>query len=118
MRDGECGTYTLTEAQKQELWDSAMQAKAERDARLPDEASCLHAIRDGFYRLKDLGWRDATYAPADNSPLELIEAGSTGIHKGHRDNERRFWIEADSDLWPSRPILFRVPDAETGDGNA
>lgn len=104
-----CATFTLTEEQKQALWDSAMKAKAERAVRLPDEAACLRALMDGFSRLKELGWRDAVYAPTDGTPLVLIEAGSTGIHQGYRDDERRFWIEGDSDIWPSRPILFRVP---------
>ena len=103
----QCGTFTLTDEQKQELWDAAMKAKAERAQRLPDVAACLCAIRDGHARLIELGWRDASYAPADSSPLHLIEAGSTGIHDGYRDAERRFWITGDGDLWPSRPILFR-----------
>ena len=107
MADIQCGTFTLTEAQKQELWDAAMKAKAERAERLPDEAACLRAMTDAHHRLKELGWRDASYAPANDSPLELIESGSTGIHRGHRDAERRFWIEGDGDLWPSRPVLFR-----------
>lgn len=108
MASGDCGTFALTEAEKQELWDAAMKAKADRAVRLPDEAACLRAITDGVHRLRELGWRDATYALPDGSPIELIEAGSTGIHVGHRDSERRFWIEGEGDLWPSHPILFRI----------
>ena len=117
MTDIQCGTFTLTEAQKQELWDAAMKAKAERAERLPDEAACLRALADGVHRLQELGWRDASYAPTDSSPLQLIEAGSTGIHDGYRDTERRFWITDDGDLWPSRPILFRaaLPAPDTGE---
>lgn len=37
----------------------------------------------------------------------MIEAGSSGIHIGHRD-DHGFWI-CDGDIWPSRPVLFREP---------
>lgn len=111
MTDMRCGTFTLTEAQKEELWASAKKAQAERAARLPTEDVCIAEISACFFRLQELGWRDAIYAPIDGSPLELIEAGSTGIHTGYRDDERRFWI-TDSDTWPSRPILFRALTAQ------
>lgn len=104
----------ITEAEANALWESAMQYKAERAVRLPDEQAAIRAILDGFHRLKELGWRDATYAPTDNSPIEMIEAGSSGIHTGYRDSERRFWIEGDGDLWPSRPILFRATGMKGG----
>lgn len=100
----ECGTFTLSREEGQALWDAAMQAKAERNARLPDEQSCIVAIHDGFTRLKDFGWRDPVYAPK-HAPLDLIEAGSTGIHHGYRD-DIGFWIQ-DDDTWPSRPTLAR-----------
>jgi hypothetical protein len=111
---------TVTEAEAKSMWASAMKYKAERAERLPDEGACVRAIHDGFTRLKELGWREATYAPCDGTPLHVIEAGSTGIHNATRDSERRFWIEADGDLWPSSPILFRVvpvADASTGEDN-
>lgn len=103
----ECGTFTLTEEQKRAILAEALQQKAERDARLPDAAAAIRAICDGYHRLKDLGWREAMYAPCDHSPLDLIEAGSSGIHRGYRDAERRFWID-DGDTWPSSPILWRA----------
>jgi hypothetical protein len=51
------------------------------------------------------GFRDARYAPADGSPLLLIEAGSSGIHDGWRD-EDGFWI-FDGETYPSNPCLFK-----------
>lgn len=59
-----------------------------------------------FDRLRRLGWRDAAYAPKDGRALEVIEAGSTGIHKATRD-EISFWVHDDMDSWPSDPILYR-----------
>lgn len=81
--------------------------KKRRAETMPDEQSAIRVMFDGWVRLKDFGWHEATYAPADGSPLELIEAGSTGIHHGFRDDERRFWIQ-ENDTWPSRPVLYRV----------
>lgn len=82
----------------------------------PSEAEREHlvAMFRGFDALQNLGWREASYAPRDGSPLLLIEAGSTGIHEGHRDGEGRFWAY-DGDTWPSRPILWKpleAPDAD------
>jgi hypothetical protein len=75
----------------------------------PDEKPHLDAIFHAWRALQELGWRDAIYAPRDSSPLLLIEAGSTGVHEGYRD-DIGFWIY-DGDTWPSRPILFKPLDA-------
>jgi hypothetical protein len=63
---------------------------------------CYDALRSRH------GWSAAMYAPADGSQLEVIEAGSTGIHMATRDEERRFWVHDDFDSWPSDPVLYRV----------
>lgn len=82
---------------------------------MPGEHEALVLMFEAFERLKELGWRDSHYAPRDSRPLELIEIGSTGVHRGHcRERPASdfpttwFWIE-DGDLWPSKPILFREP---------
>ena len=101
-----CGTFTLTKGQQAAILESVALAKKERETRMPDEQSAIRALFDAYIRLKDFAWHDATYAPI-GEPLEVIEVGSTGIHKATRDDERRFWIHADNDSWPSRPVLFR-----------
>lgn len=58
-----------------------------------------------YHELQKLGWRETLYAPSD-TPLELIEAGSTGIHEGVRNGDGSFWIY-DGESLPSKPILFR-----------
>lgn len=70
------------------------------------EEKALYAILDAVTQLRADGWRDALYAPRDEL-LELIEAGSTGVHKGTRD-DLGFWIHADGDSLPSSPIMFRL----------
>jgi hypothetical protein len=102
---GEGGCVPLTAEEAQALYVAAMRERDERAARLPDEISALRAMFDAYTRLQELGWREAIYAPLA-FPLELIEVGSTGVHRGYRD-EIGFWID-DGDTWPSRPCLFRL----------
>lgn len=86
-------------------------AQKRRETAMPDEQSAIRHMWDGWYRLKDFGWNDATYCPKDGSEFDAIEAGSTGIHKCSYQGEwpkGHWWIHADGDLWPSLPILFRL----------
>lgn len=98
-------------------WDAMIAAieakKLERATAMPSDEDALRVMFSAWERLKELGWREAMYAPRDGRVLELIEAGSTGIHRGHKD-EKFTWIHDAGDLWPSHPILFRetTPDAE------
>jgi hypothetical protein len=103
--DGGCAHLTAEEGRA--IWDAVKQQQAERRARYPDEATALRAMFDAFVTLKEMGWREAIYAPCDGTPLDVIEVGSTGIHFATRDAERRFWIH-DDNTWPSRPCLFRL----------
>lgn len=80
----------------------------EAEVEFPTELDARRAMFRAWLRLKELGWREAMYAPCDNTPIEVIEAGSTGVHLAHRDKERRFWIEVSGKQWPSRPMLFRL----------
>jgi hypothetical protein len=114
LEDGSHVRLTAEEAQA--LWDEAERQQTERAARLPDEAACLRAMCDAFHRLKELGWREAMYCPKDGSEFDVIEAGSSGIHRCHYmgDWPDGHWYVSDGgDLWPSTPILFRLdPEAE------
>jgi hypothetical protein len=87
-------------------------AKALRTRRMPDERAAIDAMFEAWQRLKELGWNDAQYCPKDGSLFDVIEPGSTGIHRCRYEGEwpkGSWWIEGDGDLWPSRPVLFRVP---------
>ncbi len=83
---------------------------------MPDERAAIRHAHDAYQRLVELGWREVASAPCDRSPLLLIEPGSTGIHRGFRDAERRFWIAEAHDLWPSRPMLYRPAARPTEEG--
>jgi hypothetical protein len=102
------------------LFAAADAAEAQRKADMPTEQSAIAALFEAQLRLKDFGWQDPIYAPKDGSPLELIELGSTGIHRGHYDGEwpTGCWYLYDGDLWPSRPALARAtqsPPQPTGE---
>lgn len=85
-------------------------------SRLPGH---ILALQDAYLALKKEGWNDIAYAPKDGEEIEVLEIGSTGIHKARwhcfggpddRPNWARqgcFFIEDADDLWPSDPILFR-----------
>lgn len=69
------------------------------------EFEALKNLSKAYEALKNLGWQEARYAPM-GVDLEVIEPGSTGIHKAYRDEQRRFWVY-DGDEWPSDPCLYR-----------
>lgn len=100
----------LTRAEADALWDAAQAAKADREKRMPDEKAALRAMQDAYTRLTELGWRDASYCPKDGSHFQAIEAGSTGIHDCSYQGEwpKGTWWIYDGDIWPSRPILFKL----------
>jgi hypothetical protein len=91
--------------------------RAERLARavpVPREDPEGDAIRglDRSYRaLKELGWRDAMYAPRDGTPIDLIEVGCTAVLTNCYRDEVGFWQHAANETWPTRPILFRFTQA-------
>ncbi len=106
---GPGGCLPITRKTAEALWAAAKEAEAKRDAEMPDEITAVRKMTDAFHRLQSLGWRESQYAPKGKD-LHLIEAGSSGIHEGYRD-EHGLWI-VDGDCWPSRAILFRLAPAE------
>lgn len=99
----------------QEEADKILAAVDADDKRLkelmPDVETALRLMTDAHYRLKQLGWAEAIYCPKDGSTFEVIEAGSSGIHKCHYEGEwpnGSWWVHEDGDLWPSHPILWRA----------
>ncbi|HEX8106678.1 MAG TPA: hypothetical protein VF516_03070 [Kofleriaceae bacterium] len=85
----------------------AQQEKRAKD--MPTEQDAVNAMSSAFQRLRELGWKEACYAPTD-TPLKLVEPGSSGIHEGTATGEwpsKSFWIFEVGDQWPSRPCLFK-----------
>lgn len=97
------------------IMDAADKAEKRRAEIMPTEQDAVRAMWDAYRRLEELGWRNATYCPRDGRMLLFIEAGSSGIHEGHCDDQdtayRRptVWLHDHGDLWPSQPVLFREP---------
>lgn len=82
-----------------------------RAASMPTEKDALRVLFDAYERLRELGWREWIYMPKDGTEVQLIEAGSTGVHRGHYQGKwpkGSVWIAEDGDLWPSHPILFKA----------
>jgi hypothetical protein len=88
------------------------EANRERRAvQMPDDSAALNILHGAYQRLMDLGWREAVYCPKDGTVFEVIEAGSCGIHRCHYSGEwpkGGWWLYDSGDLYPSRPILFRL----------
>jgi hypothetical protein len=85
--------------------------KTIRASQMPDDASALRAMFEPHQRLKEMGWNDTIYCPKDGTVFEVIEAGSTGIHKCLYMGDwpkGGWWVMDSGDLYPSRPILFRL----------
>lgn len=103
----------LTRAEADAILEQCEREEAERAEKMPDERAAIRALWSAYQRLRELGWRDAIYGPTDGRELEVIECGSTGIHRAYRDKERRYWV-LDGDVWPSKPVLFRDPTEGAG----
>lgn len=100
----------LTRAEADVLRQQCEAADARRKELMPDEESARHLFFDAWLRLKECGWKEACYCPKDRSTFEVIEAGSSGIHKCYYGGEwatGHYMIVSDGDVSPSHPVLFR-----------
>lgn len=92
------------------LLDNIQKDDTQRALKMPTEQDAINTMFEAWIRLKELGWRDASYCPKDGSIFHVIEPGSTGIFDCHYEGEwpkGRWWIHADNDLCPTRPIMFK-----------
>lgn len=73
-----------------------------------EEFKHLEALFSAWRGLKSLGWEEPRYFkwPKSHEEFELIELGSTGIHRAvHFGNPGEVcWVDYD---WPSQPFLVR-----------
>lgn len=104
---GDNGCHPIDEQTGAMIWAEVQGAQRTRAANMPTEQRAIHALFDAWYRLKELGWREAMYAPKDGTICEFVECGSTGTHRGHVDANGIVWLHSDGDLWPATPVLFR-----------
>lgn len=112
LRDG--SHVPLSRAEAADIWERCEAARLKREADMPDEDAALRVMGQAHERLRELGWKEASYCPKDGSHFQAIEAGSTGIHDCAYDGEwpNGHWWIYDGDMWPSRPILFKLYPAD------
>lgn len=110
------GTHLpLYEDEAKEMMTKIREREEKRRALMPTEQDAINMMFEAHQRLRELGWCDPIYCPKDGSQFDVIEAGSTGIHKAHYSGEwptGSWWVAADGDLWPSRPVMYRRTEAE------
>lgn len=109
-----CGPVIVGEAELEDLEAAIAREKAALAAKLPTDQDAIAQINEAVRRLQELGWKDPVHCPKDGSTFDGIEVGSTGIHPYlylGKWPDGAFWLQADGDLWPSRPILGRPATA-------
>ncbi len=79
-----------------------------------DEFTALLKLMEAWTKLKTLGWTEPRYFqfPPEGQTFELIELGSTGIHRAVKSHGY-FFVDGE---WPSQPFLVRK--VELGDVKA
>lgn len=84
---------------------TAKEAVPVRDRDMSDcEWIEINKLFDAWNSLKRLGWQEPRYSGIrDGDHFEIIELGSTGIHRAHKDGPY-VWVD---DEWPSHPFLVR-----------
>lgn len=83
------------------------------------EFSALMKLYEGWLDLKLAGWQEPRYFkwPDEGIEFELIELGSTGVHRAVRRSlppEQTCWVDGN---WPSHPFLVRKIDGGESTGS-
>lgn len=80
--DGTFRHEPLGESEALAMLDSLEAERAKREADMPTERDAINAMWEAWYRLKELGWKDAQYLEGvGDEVVDVIEIGSTGIHR-------------------------------------
>lgn len=85
----------LSKEAAEAIWDSIQLNRERRTVLIPDSVSALGILVDARERLRELGWREASYCPKDGSAFAVCEMGSTGM-----------WLGSYSGEWPSGHIHY------------
>lgn len=70
------------------------------------EDAMLGEMFRAWHELRGLGWLEMFGYPDDGTVVEVITAGSTGVHDAKVMNGS-WWVLFANDLWPAHPILWR-----------
>lgn len=117
----------LTRAEADAILKACDDAERKRATDMPTEQDAVNALWAAQQRLKELGWKEAEYAPADGKLRKTVSLGSSGIHDAYcerRDThplsspstEKWWWHPSEGDLWPHKPIYFKPDDEQSGPG--
>ena len=111
-RDGPLGfrREPLRASDADKIMDAVREADKRRAELMPDEQAAIRMMFEAHKRLRELGWNNAIYCPKDGSEFDVIESGSTGIHRCHYSGEwptGSWWVSDEHDTYPSRPVLYR-----------
>lgn len=119
INTGEIGEFGLPvfrhEPLRKSEADAILQACDEADRKraeaMPTEKDAVNALWEAQQRLKELGWKDPTYAhelKQEGVESQLIELGSSGIHVGyyHKTGEHDVWWIGGEGC-PSTPCLVK-----------
>ena len=79
--DGSYRHEPITEREAEDIIKRVEESKARRAAAMPTVEDATYAMFEAWYRLKELGFCDPRYAPADNRPKKCVSLGSSGIHE-------------------------------------
>ena len=80
-QDGTFRHEPLGESEALAMLDSIEAERVKREVDMPTEQDAVNKLWDAWYRLKELGWKDAMCRDHDGSPVDVIQLGSTGIHR-------------------------------------
>lgn len=88
--------------------EEARANKAKRSANGTTAAEDLHllAMFRAWHELRGLGWIEMLGYPTDGTVVEVITAGSTGVHDA-KVMDGSWWVIHANDLWPAHPFLWR-----------
>lgn len=82
--------------------------RRERADHLPTTNHCVVALLQTVERLREIGWRDACYAPKDRS-FDAIVMGGSGVHRCQwlGGTAGGWFIEDTNDWWPAQIVVWR-----------
>ena len=114
----------LTRVEADQILAAVDAARERRAATFPTPEACARGLWDAWYRLKELGWKEARYAPPDGREKQTVSIGSSGIHSARcmartdREGENWWWADEAGDTWPHSPTLYLPDEQETTEYNA
>ena len=107
-------TSQLSNATILAILAEAEQQRDQRARALPTLDHCLIAMVQIMQRLRELGWRDAEYAPRDRTFLGITPGSTRAVRCVHLGGaEGAFFCEDGDDFWPVRILVWReLTDAD------